>query len=663
MSDKNFKLINAPATPFYKRSTAEIAAKILPQDKTFPYGNVKRQAMASDDTTDGTSAFNDTLAGAVQGSKGEQRLPIIFPSGEGKYVMGDSNPLLYNDIQGVGATVEALAGAATVFNLGREPHDLYRYRKMSGIYIRGNAQASHGITFDDDDAGDELAGRWVLDSVFIEKCDHGIHKPKGNLGNQFRNVSVHDCNFGYFAVDSESPSIMTPGQDLFVGGEYSAHDLCAFYLSSDTEVSGATVLDSVIIEDNDAFGIYIDGYNLSYTMPEFRNLHFENNNRGAADVDIGQGQGLETPRDIFMRDVDYWKITGCRCTSTGWEFVNSMVDLDGCTFDALSVLIKDADSVVRCFNANLNGIDGSVDVIIESITQQRKSSGNDGITMVAQIPPRDNIVYSLPGTGVGVYSQTFAHRGVILSGTTLPAIRVESTGKGNGLYGWHNEYTLDVNDDDEFDELIALTANKWYVYTVSIMVASGEIDTLDFQNTDFFLVVNLDSPLRDNIPDGEWTTLGGITEYTDSSGSGNVRMRIGRKAGTNTVFNLGPCQVIQFDTQGEAVDYFNSKSFWQSKRDNDEWALATADITLVPGHKLNVTTATTLTCLFPVNLMVDDYFIIHCESASSGTVDIDPRDKSFKGAAATVTSSDIMTLAPGETVHLVAVSTSVMEVV
>ncbi len=666
MSDKNFKLINAPATPFYKRSTAEIAAKILPQDKTFPYGNVKRQAMASDDTTDGTSAFNDTLAGAVQGSKGEQRIPIVFPSGVGKYVMGDPNALHFNDLQGNGATIEALAGAATVLRLGRETHDLWRYRTVSGLYIRGNAQASDGITFDDDgntgsNDGPELAGRWVIDSVFLENCDKAIHKPKGNLGNIFRNVTTAACNFGYFAKDSDSPNIMHPGMDHFYGGRHAEHDLAAMYFSSDTQSTVGMILDGVVIEDNVAFGIYVDGWNLASTAFHMRSVVFENNNTGSANVDLGQGQGSEAPRDIFFRDVDHAIITGSHCRPQGWEFINSMVTLDGCFFDAGSVLIQDADSVVRCINANLNGIDGGANVIIESLTQQRRSSQDDGVTMVARIPPRDNIVYSLSGTGVGVYSQTFAHREVKLSAGTLPASRVESHDSGNGLYGWHNSYSLDDNFS-EFDELIPLVLNKWYVYTVSIMVTSGEIQLLDFQNTDFFLAVNLDSPLRSNVPDGEWTTIGGVTQYIDASGSGNVRLRLARTDDTATVVNLGPAQCIQFDTQGEAIDYFNSKSFWQNNT-VDEWSLETADFVLTPFKKANVTTGTTLTATFPINLMVDDWFIIHCESASTGTVTIDPGTHSFKGAGDTVTSSDDMTLDPGETIYLVAVSTSVMEVV
>jgi hypothetical protein len=550
------------------QTRAEAGAGINVMNPDYEPGNVKRYAAVGDDTTDSSAAVENALSGIVLGTNGEQRLPLIFPSEPGKYVFGDISPILWNDIEGTGATVEAVAGATTIFKLGREPKDLWRYRKMTGMYLRGNAQATDGVTFTDDEVdepnnGPELAGRWVLDSVFFENCDKAIYKPKGNLGNIFRNVTTAACNFGYFAVDNDSPNIMHPGMDHFYGGRHAEHDLAAMYFSSDTQSTVGTILDGVVIEDNVAFGIYIDGWNLAGTALHLRSVVFENNNTGGADVDLGQGQGSETPRDIFMRDVDHAIITGSHVRSQGWEFVNSMVTMDGCFFDATSVLIRDSDSVVRCVNANLNGINGSADVIIESLTQQRKDSGDDGVTMVAQIPPRDNIVYSLPGTGVGVYSETNADWDVSYGGA-ITGTRTDTGLSGSGLYRHHNVIVLAADTVFNATELIPVLPNKWYVYTVNIMVTSGEVGTLDFAGSSTHeLAVNLDSPLRNNVTNGEWVTLGGVTQYTNSDGGGNTRFKFARTAATATTFSLGPVQLIQFDTQSEAIDYFNSRSFFQ----------------------------------------------------------------------------------------------------
>ncbi|KKK80263.1 hypothetical protein LCGC14_2825240, partial [marine sediment metagenome] len=403
-----------------------------------------------------------------------------------RYRCGDLDPIVYSDVIMTGATIEAIAGATTVFNLGREDTDLWRYRKFTGGYIRGNGRATDGITFDDDgntgaNDGPELAGRWAFHGTYLENCNRAIYKPRGNLGNLFYNVTTAACNFGYFAVDSDSPNIMHPGMDHFYGGHHSHHILAAMYFSSDTQNTVGVILDGTGFEDNVAFALYFDGWNLSGTGLQLRGPVFENNNTGNADVDLGQGQGNETPRDIFMRDVDYAMITGAHVRSQGWEFVNSQLDCTGCFTDATSVLLRDASSVVRFKDANLNGIDGGANVIIESLTQQRRASENDGITMVAQIPPRDRIVTSLPGSGVAVYSNSFAFESRLFSqvnsgGGQGTRTKVTSDG-GPGIYNWYNNYTF-TSDVIKTDDLIALVLNKWYVVTTAVRVVSGEIGTI-----------------------------------------------------------------------------------------------------------------------------------------------------------------------------------------
>ena len=554
-SEISFLLASDPNVSF-PITLAEISAGLTTSDIAGSYepGNVLRYGAVPDNVTDSTAAINNAIAAAATtADNGLYRTPIIFPPADDRYRCGDLDPIVYSDVIMTGATIEAIDGATTVFNLGREDTDLWRYRTFTGGYIRGNSRATDGITFDDDgptgaNDGPELAGRWSIHDTFLENCNRAIYKPKGNLGNLFYNVTTASCNFGYFAKDSDSPNIMHPGMDHFYGGHHSHHILAAMYLSSDTQSTVGVILDGTGFEDNVAFAIYVDGWNLSGTGLQLRGPVFENNNTGNANVDLGQGQGSETPRDIFMRDVDYAMITGAHVRSQGWEFVNSQVDCAGCFTDATSVLLRDASSVVRFKDANLNGIDGGANVIIESLTQQRRASENDGITMVAQIPPRTHIVTSLPGSGVAVYSNSFAFESRLFSqvnsgGGQGTRTKVTSDG-GPGIYNWYNNYTF-TSDVIKTDDLIALVLNKWYVVTTAVRVVSGEIGTIDFKSADVTLnlVNNLDSPLRDNVADGDWVHLGSVVEYTDDTGSGNVRYHVGRTAGQATEYDQGPCQL------------------------------------------------------------------------------------------------------------------------
>ncbi|KKL73663.1 hypothetical protein LCGC14_2072640 [marine sediment metagenome] len=288
-------------------------------------------------------------------------------------------------------------------------------------------------------------------------------------------------------------------------------------------------------------------------------IWFESNNSGSADIDLGFGNGSETPRDVFFRDVDHWIITGCHVTDVGMEFVNSMATLNGPFFNIDSVLVQDSESVVRVIHANLDGIQRAADVVIESIIQQRRNSLS-GTSMAAQILPRTHIVKALPGTGVGVYSDTMDHSNVNFSGSS----GTRTAGGGNcGLYPYHQRLTTSVSTL-YIGELAAVVQNKWYVYTFDMMVEAAE--ALDFVSFDGSgsgqdLAVGFQQILLNNITAGDWATLGGVAEYTDTTG--NVRFRMKTTGDDNPALGIGPVQIIQFDTQKEATQYFNSGAFWQ----------------------------------------------------------------------------------------------------
>lgn len=94
------------------------------------------------------------------------------------------------------------------------------------------------------------------------------------------------------------------------------------------------------------------------------------------------------------------------------------------------------------------------------------------------------------------------------------------------------------------------------------------------------------------------------------------------------------------------------------------WTLETASFTLVADDKKSIeATSGAVDATLPGTIVVGDVFIVHNASTSTQTVQIDPATHSIKGALGTVSSSDTLVLAIGETVYLVAVTTSVLEVV
>jgi len=424
------------ATRDHSRTADEITAGVTPSNTKFADNDARRDG-ADLDGSDDTAAFTTRF------SVNKQTVVMYGTSAVADLTL-DSQAI---DGQNIGKFT-AFTGATDVLVVNATPGDSWHYKRIKDLEIDATGdtiRTVNGITFDL--AGDHLAAGLIVDGCYIRFADKGINKPNGSIGDQILATTVKNCNYGYFAVDTTGP-IQHVGANRIQGGEWSGNKKAAMYLDS-TQNSGQTIIDGAVVENNVAFGIYVENYNLSNVGFELRDVWFESNNSGAASIDLGFGNGSETPRDVLFRNVDHAIITGCPVTSVGMEFINSMVTLDGCWFDPSSVLVKDSSSVVRVINANIAGIDGSADVIIESITQQRVVSGNSGAGMKAQIVPRDNIVYSLPSTGVGVFSETNAHSDVDLSSGTRAGTRTLSSAKGNGLYRWHNNYTL-ADDDEEF---------------------------------------------------------------------------------------------------------------------------------------------------------------------------------------------------------------------
>ena len=464
------------------------------------------------------------------------------------------------DGQGIGKFVAA-SGATSVLVVNAYTGDSWHYRRIENLEIDATGDAIRtvdAITLDGD--VEHLAAGLIVDTCYIHNANGGIYKPYGSIGDEILTCTVKNCNYGYFGKDSAAPpQIQHPGANRIQGGMWSGHKKVAIYISSATQNAGQTIIDGPVIASNVGWAIYIDGYNLTPTSSELRSPWFESNNSGSADIDLGFGNGSETPRDVFFRDVDHFIITGCHVTDTGMEFVNSMATLNGCFFNILSVLVQDSESVVRCINANLDGIQRVADVVIESITQQRRNSLS-GTNMAAQILPRTHIVKKLPGTGVGVYSDTMDHSNVNFSGSS----GTRTAGGGNcGLYPYHQRLTTSVSTL-YIGALAAVVKNKWYVYTFDMMVEAAE--ALDFVSFDGSgagqdLAVGFQQILLNNITAGDWVTLGGVAEYTDTTG--NVRFRMKTTGDDNPALGIGPVQIIQFDTQKEATQYFNSGAFYQ----------------------------------------------------------------------------------------------------
>lgn len=529
----------------------------------YEYNDPRRYGALHDPDKTGAGTDNSAAFEAAV-SVSAETIPVKFTGQVGDVTL--KNPLNGFNI----GVILAKAGSTSVFNLVKDDTadgwGVWNTLTFENLYLDllgadpggANARTIHGFSYPVTPSSTDktLAGRNEWHNVTISRADIAIYLPTGNFGNYLYNVVLKSGNYGVFGVESNTPQIMHPGLLYIQDGEISGMRKAAIYLKCPTENVNGIRLVHVSIEGNEAHGVYFDGLNLCPDGPVLDQVHFENNDsQGDGTIDLGFGRGSETIRDLMCHDVDHIVIRKTHIPSSGFEFNNSMALLDGCFFQNASRLQQDASSVVICTNANLDGISYLADVEIVSLVQQRRPSGANGATMRAKIPPRTHIITKLPGSGVSRQSVTFDE---VEAFGALTGVKTLGGG-ASGLYKHHNRYA--PNPSSSYTQpLIALTNGKWYVYTTEFMLEQLTIDVLSWQGGGGnFLAAGFHNIVNNNVIDGDWQAMGGVCEYDGTTG--NVRLEIDTD-GSAPFFNFAPSQCIEFDTQSEAIAYFNSGAFF-----------------------------------------------------------------------------------------------------
>lgn len=486
---------------------------------------------ADADGGDDTAAFQATID-----ASGRRALQVT-----GSHVIGDlALSTTSMDGHGVGQ-LTAASGAAYVLGLGRDSTNGWRHRTVRDIYIDGNAKASDGIDFNAGGTSDELAGRWTLDSVFVKSCAKGIRKRFGNIGNVFRSVSVKSCDFGYHSVAQASPA-MHGGADLWDGGEISSCALAALYIDSPTTGTGGTTLRNLIIESNPGFGLFVKSWASSLVPLVLESVWFEGNaTSGSVTID-----GVSyTPQDIYIKDAALVIIRGSQIRKA--TFDNSRVLLDGCFFDDQTAITLANSPNVRIINANVDGLKSAVTV--ETLMRSARASGSFAAAHGA--PARSHSIRSLSGSGVVASSRSFGTTAT--SGTTVPSNEtLTSTQVEDGQF---DPYAAEYSQGSGTSVFLAggsITSGKWYAYSFDWKQVSGAPSSVSLING-----VSLASavPLL-GLPAGQWGTFGGVAR---AASTGTIAIRVNSNTGAH-VFRVRDYQLVQFDTEAEALAYYNSRA-------------------------------------------------------------------------------------------------------
>ncbi|TNC66855.1 hypothetical protein [Rubellimicrobium roseum] len=444
------------------------------------------------------------------------------------------------DGQGSGV-LTAAAGAERVLALGLDATHHWRHRAVRGVTIDGNTRLSDGIDFSNGGTNDEASGRWTVEASFLRNCRHGIRKRFGNIGNIFRSVSVRNCDFGYHAVGQTTP-VMHGGCDLWHGGEIAGCSTAAIYINSPQVGTGGTEFDGLVVEDNPGMGVFVAAWASSYTPLVFRNFWGEKNATGG-NVTI---DGLSyAPRDFYLKDAAAVLIETSAIRKLTVD--NSRVVLDACFFDDQTQIEVINGGVLQITRANVDGLRAAV--VVDSLIRSARAAGS--FAAAHRAPPRTHQTRSLPGSGVVRASRSFGGTTAIPadSPSTEP---LQSTQVIDGAFDPQAAQFSQSANQQVFLNLGGVTDGRWYVYTWDWKQVSGAPSsiTLVGGTTLSSGFAALSAPL------GQWTTMGGVAR---AGATGSIAMRINSNSGAH-VFRLRDAQLVQFDTEAEALSFYNSRA-------------------------------------------------------------------------------------------------------
>ncbi len=405
--------------------------------------------------------------------------------------------------------------------------------------MNGQNKNSDGVTFSAS-ISPQLSGRWALSNIVIKSSNRGVYKPTGDIGNSFTNVNFTSNNYGYYAVGQASPT-MHAGADTFRSCEFTFNSLAAIYINCGNVAAGGTSIRDCILEENPGFGIFVDGYPTSYTPLVMDNVWFE---RNATSVTVTINDINYTPRDVYLKNTTSAYLINS--TVGDIELVSSSLIIQNCfvSYDTTHLTL-DPTSVCVMQNVHLNG--GLIPVEVQSVVKVSNQLGNFSPRMLA--PKRTNKIHSPNNV---LQSITFADSNTYsFSGT----MTVWATTSANGQIFDSCANLIIPPNQTLLQAGVTITLGKWYMFTIDLEHISGDLSDLQVNFSGNFTLANNFATL---LVTGKWRTIAGMG-VAGADGFTQLSL-INGSLGPQSI-NLSALQIMEFDTQLEMLNYYNSGSY------------------------------------------------------------------------------------------------------
>lgn len=116
----------------------------------------------------------------------------------------------------------------------------------------------------------EYIGRVVMNNVSFTNFNKGIMKCFGNIGNVYNNVTLHNNNYGSYALGAQfanpASSTMQSTNDTWNQGEAHANEIAAYAYIDTTLPLGHVTFNQTTIQFNKGFGLFISAASAANTV-------------------------------------------------------------------------------------------------------------------------------------------------------------------------------------------------------------------------------------------------------------------------------------------------------------------------------------------------------------------------------------------------------------
>ena len=292
--------------------------------------------------------------------------------------------------------------------------------RISDIAFKGASRVGTvGFQFD---PSDPFAGRRNIEYCTFDNLDIAIHKPKGNIGNTYSNISISNSNYGYKVKSSESP-LMHAGNDRFIDAQFNGIDKWAIDLenTSASDGFGQFTVDNSIFQFCGGGGVRLDmGNVVPICPPVIKNTWFEE--IAPPNTTIDRDGVNEVPREIKLINCPIVFVEGCYLKNI--ELINSTMITRGCRIDSAAttynIIAKDATSKIFADDVYMDGTT-STNVTVRSVAKQKRTTAGGDLTFIST---QIRSVTKRPSNALECIGQTF--RGGVI-GTTTWAVNGSQT--------------------------------------------------------------------------------------------------------------------------------------------------------------------------------------------------------------------------------------------